>query len=104
MLTKKLEKMKARIEKARTDAEGALEQDCKQDVPVGIRKALELKIKQLEVLSTDIDLVVKGEHMSMNFEAANKSTVEILKRHTAAMKSFANVLKTINKATDAATE
>ena len=102
--TKKLEKMKARIEKARTDAEGALEQDCKQDVPVGVRKALELKIKQLEVLITDIDLVAKGEHMSMDFEAANKSTVDILKRHTAAMKSFASFLKTINKATDAATE
>ena len=99
-----MEHAKAKIEKARADAEAAIAEDANHAVPAGVLKGLELKTKELDCMDTDIDLVAKGDHMNKDTAGATKATQELLKRHRAALKSFANVLRSIAKATEHASE
>ena len=55
-------------------------------------------------MDTDSDLVAKGDHMNKDTAGATKATQELLKRHRAALKSFANVLRSIAKATENSSE
>ena len=102
--TRKLEQLKAKLEKARADAGVAIAEDADRLVPEQIRVNLEVKTKELDICETDIDLVAKGDHATFDPEKVSKSTCDILKKHAAAVKSFTTVLKSITKANSKASE
>ena len=52
---------------------------------------------------SDIDLVVSGDHSTMDTEIATKKTQDLLKRHKSTLVSFGKVRKQIMMATQMAT-
>ena len=94
---RRLEQLKAKLDKARAAAGVAIAEDAHSLIPEQMRVHLEVKTNELDILETDIDLVVKGDHAQLNPEKVYKSTHVILRKHAGAVKRFTAVLKDITK-------
>ena len=99
-----MEKMKESLGKQRDQADAAIKEDDEEHVPAPIRQNLILKTKELQCMLSDIDLVVSGDHSTMDTETATKKTKDLLKRHKSTLVSFDKVRKQILRATEVATE
>jgi hypothetical protein len=99
---KRLEKMKETLQRQSEEADAAIKEDAEEHVPVPIRQNLKLKTKELQCMISDIDLVVSGDHSTMDTEAATKKTKDLLKRHKSTLVGFGKVRKQITMATQMA--
>ena len=101
---KRLEKMKETLQRQSEEADAAIQGDPEEHVPAPIRQNLKLKTKELQCMISDIDLVVSGDHSTMDTESATKKTRDLLKRHKSTLVSFDKVRKQIMRATEVAQE
>ena len=99
---KRLEKMKETLQRQSEEADAAIQGDPEEHVPAPIRQNLKLKTKELQCMISDIDLVVSGDHSTMDTEAATKKTKDLLKRHKSTLVGFGKVRKQITMATQMA--
>ena len=97
-----MEKMKESLGKTRDAADAAIKEDDDEHVPAPVRQNLILKTRELQCMLSDIDLVVSGDHSTMDTEAATKKTKDLLKRHKSTLVGFGKVCKQITMATQMA--
>ena len=93
--------MKETLQRQSEEADAAIQGDAEEHVPAPIRQNLKLKTKELQCMISDIDLVVTGDHSTIDTAAATKKTQELLRRHKSKLLSFGKVRKQIIKATEA---
>ena len=92
--------LKTRLDKARAAADEAIAEDEDEVVPHWARQILIQKNNELERMKTEIDLVAKGHHSSLDTEGANMRTRDLVRTHTLTLMRYRRVRKSILKTSD----